>query len=52
MLLRALREPGAGRPSPLARVMAALVVIALLGVSAPVLAAVLPPVVRWVAGLF
>jgi len=52
VLLRALREPGQGRPSPLARLMAALVVVALLGVSAPVLAAVLPPVVRWVAALF
>lgn len=46
-LLRSLREPGAGRPSPLARVVAVLLVVGLLGVTAPVLAIVLGPVLRW-----
>lgn len=48
MLLRALREPRAGRPSPLARLLALLVVLGLLTVSAPVLI----PVVRWLTTLF
>lgn len=46
-LLKALREPGAGRPSVLARVVAALLVVGLLGLSAPVLATLLGPVLRW-----
>lgn len=42
-----LREPGTGRPGPLARLMAVLVLLALLGISAPVLVIVL----RWVVDL-
>ena len=47
-MLRALREPRSGRPSPLARLLAVLLVLGLVGVSAPVLL----PAVRWVIGLF
>ncbi|MBC3760735.1 hypothetical protein ACUN7V_09705 [Quadrisphaera oryzae] len=46
-LLRSLREPGAGRPSPLARAVAGLVVLGMLGAAAPVLALLLRPVLRW-----
>ena len=48
MLLRALREPGTGAPSPLARMLAVLVVVGLLSMSLAVLA----PVFRWLAQLF
>ena len=51
MLLRALRNPGAGRPSALARMLAALVVIGMVGLTAPVLVRVAVPVARWLAGL-
>ena len=47
MLLRMLREPGTGRPGPLARLLAVLLVIGLVALSAPVLV----PVVRWVVSL-
>lgn len=47
MLLRALREPGTGRPSPLARMLAALVVLGLLALSAPTLM----PVLHWFMSL-
>ena len=46
-MLRMLREPGTGKPGPLARLMAVLLVIGLVGLSAPVLI----PVVRWVLSL-
>lgn len=52
MLLRALREPGAGRPSALARLLAALVVVGMVGVTAPVLVRVAVPVAHWIATLF
>lgn len=48
MLLRALREPRTGQPSPLARLLAILVVLGMIGVSAPVLF----PAVRWLMSLF
>ncbi len=48
MLLRALREPRTGSPSPLARLLALLLVMGLIGVTAPVLV----PVVRWLIDLF
>ena len=48
MLLRALRGDRAGSPSPLARLLAVMLVLGLIGVTAPVLV----PVVRWVVGLF
>lgn len=44
-MLRALREPGTGRPSPLARVLALLVVLGLVAISAP-------PVLSLVGWLF
>ena len=47
MLLKALREPGTGRPSPVARLLAVLVVIGLLALTAPVAM----PVLRWFASL-
>lgn len=47
MLLRMLREPRTGRPAPGARLLALLLVIALLGISAPVVV----PAVRWVVQL-
>jgi hypothetical protein len=48
VLLRALRQPRAGKPSGLARLLAAAVLVGLLLVSAPVLV----PVVRWFVSLF
>ncbi len=42
-----LREPGTGKPGPLARLVAVLILVALIAISAPVLV----PVVRWVIGL-
>jgi hypothetical protein len=47
MLLKMLREPGTGRPGPLARLLAVLVVVGLLAISAPPLVVV----ARWVIGL-
>ena len=46
-MLRMLREPGTGKPGPLARLTAVLLVVGLVGISAPVLI----PVVRWVVSL-
>ncbi|MGQ7295713.1 hypothetical protein [Quadrisphaera sp. KR29] len=46
-LLRSLRDPGAGRPSLLARAVAGVVVLGMLGAAAPVLALVVRPVLRW-----
>ena len=46
-LLRALRQPRAGRPSGLARVVALAVVVGLVMLSAPMLI----PVVRWFLAL-
>lgn len=46
-LLRSLRDPGAGRPSLLARAVAGVVVLGMLAAAAPVLALVAPPVLRW-----
>ncbi|HZI98753.1 MAG TPA: hypothetical protein VFD41_14625 [Actinomycetales bacterium] len=48
MVLRALREPRTGQPSPLARLLAVLVVLGMVGISAPVLF----PAVRWLISLF
>jgi hypothetical protein len=45
VLLRLLREPRTGRPAPLARLVALLVVVGLLVTAGPVLL----PMVRWVA---
>lgn len=47
MLLRMLREPVTGRPGPLARLVALLIVVGMIGITGPVLV----EVVRWVAGL-
>jgi hypothetical protein len=47
MLLRMLREPATGRPGPLARLLALLVVIGLVAITGPVLVVV----ARWVTGL-
>jgi hypothetical protein len=47
VLLRLMRDPQTGRPGPLARLMAVLLVAGLVGLSAPVLI----PVVRWVVDL-
>jgi hypothetical protein len=47
MLLRMLREPVTGRPGPLARLLALLIVIGLVALTGPVLV----EVVRWVAAL-
>ncbi len=48
MVLRTLREPGTGRPSPLSQLVAVLVVVGLVGVTAPVVL----PVLRWLLSLF
>lgn len=47
-MLRAMRQPRAGGPSALARLLAVLVVVGMVAVSAPVLV----PVARWFLGLF
>lgn len=47
MLLRMLRGPEAGKPGPLARLVALLLVLGLVGISAPVLV----EITRWVVGL-
>ena len=47
VLLRMMRDPGTGRPAPLARLLAILLVVGLVALSAPVLI----PVVRWVVDL-
>jgi hypothetical protein len=48
VVLRALRQPGTGSPSPLARLLAVLVVLGMLAGISPVVAAAL----RWLLGLF
>lgn len=48
MLLRAMRQPRAGSPSPLARMLALVVLVGMVAVSAPVLL----PVARWLFSLF
>jgi hypothetical protein len=47
VLLRMLREPRSGRPGPAARLLAVLLVVGLVAVSAPVLI----PLVRWLLDL-
>ena len=47
VLLRMLREPGTGRPAPVARLLALLIVIALGGWSVVALF----PVIHWMLGL-
>jgi hypothetical protein len=42
-----MRDPVSGRPGPLARLVAVVLVVGLVGLSAPVLI----PVVRWVVDL-
>ncbi len=46
-----LRQPRAGRPSPLARVVALLVVLGMVGLTAPALAAPVSAGVRWLGSL-
>ena len=46
-----LRRPRAGSPSLLARVVAALVVLGMLGLAAPLLAAPLGAGLRWLLAL-
>jgi hypothetical protein len=48
VILRMLREPDTGRPAPLAKLLAVLVVVALFGITGPVL---LLPVVGWLLTL-
>lgn len=48
MLLKVMRQPRAGRPSALARLLAGLVVLGMVAVSAPVLV----PVAGWFLSLF
>ena len=47
VLLRMLREPHTGRPGPLARLLAVLVLLGMIGLAAPVLV----PLVFWVLRL-
>lgn len=46
-VLRAMREPETGKPGPAARLVAVLLVTALVGMSGPVLM----PAIRWVVAL-
>ena len=47
MVLRMLREPATGRPGPLARLLAVLLLVGIVAIAAPVLV----PVVVWVVAL-
>jgi hypothetical protein len=47
VVLRMLREAGTGRPGPLARLLAVLVLVGMVALAAPVLI----PVVGWVISL-
>jgi hypothetical protein len=47
VLLRLMRDPVHGGPAPLARLIALVLLLGLLGLSAPVLI----PVLRWVVNL-
>jgi hypothetical protein len=51
MLLRMMRGPKTGRPSPLARVLAVLVVAGMLANTAPVIGPPVVSAVQWLAGL-
>jgi hypothetical protein len=51
VLLRLMRRPRAGSPSLLARVVAALVVLGMLGLAAPLLSVPLVAGLRWLAAL-
>ncbi len=51
MLLRLMRGSRAGGPSPLARLLALLVVAGMLALAAPVLWPAVVAVVRWLAGV-
>ncbi len=46
-MLRLLREPRTGRPAPITRLVALVVALGMLGVSAPVLL----PIVHWLYDL-
>lgn len=48
MVLRAMREPGTGRPSSLTRLLAVVVVLGMVAISAPIAM----PVLRWLVSLF
>ena len=47
VLLRMMRDPVSGRPAPLARLVAVLLVVGLVALTAPILI----PVVRWFVDL-
>jgi hypothetical protein len=47
VILRMLRGPETGGPSPLARLLACLLIVGLVGITAPVLI----PVFRWILAL-
>jgi hypothetical protein len=47
VLLRLLREPRTGRPAPIARLLAVLVVVGLVAITGPVLL----PALVWLYGL-
>jgi len=51
VLLRLMRRPRAGSPSLLARVVAALVVLGMLGLAAPLLGAPLAAALRWLVSV-
>ena len=51
MILRMMRQPRAGRPSVLARVVALLIVVGMLALSAPVLGPPLAALLQWLQGL-
>jgi hypothetical protein len=51
VILRLLRQRQAGSPSLLARVVAALVVVAMLGLAAPLVAAPVGAALRWLVDL-
>lgn len=51
MILRLMRQPRAGRPSMLARVVALLIVVGMLSLTAPALAGPVAAGLRWLATL-
>jgi len=51
VILRMMRQPRAGRPSLLARAVALLVVLGMLGLAAPALAAPVAAALQWLGSL-
>lgn len=51
MILRMLRQPRAGRPSLLARAVAVLIVVGMIGITAPALGRPVVMLLQWLGDL-